>query len=355
MRNGNEGGSALQLTKSWFPAAPAFSMIFTALKMNLKSRLAPQNPSTARVNHRSGEIVDMLVFMLVAILLPAWILGTLYLSFFPASANASGSADSQLVANADSPKDPSSLGDSSEIKTDPQDATDQNSEAIGSVSNSETDGDFNPSQANLATALTADQTAAYNERIKLLQDQLDAKSQEVEQLRRDSMPASSDDSDGTADTSLFKNQIADLTKERDQLKTKLLSADQSSEKITQLEQQLRTLETRTTSQKTEIQTLQDRLTESEEAKRNAEIQLAKTRSELASQLADSSPPLAGSIDSNRNFDFREWVSSRGSKARLAFVRWENDSVIVVNEAGKEFRLALNRLSSADQTYVNDKR
>ena len=301
--------------------------------------------------------MNTLVFMLVAILLPTWILGTLYLSFFPASATASGSPDSQLAANADSATDPSALTDATE--NDSQDNT---------ASNGQSGGDFDPGRANIASGLTSDQTAAYDAKITTLQEQLDAKSLEFDQLRKSSMSAAMSSSGGTADTSKFENQIADLTQERDQLEIKLASAVDASNKMDpskledqitaltqELDQQIRTLEEQTTSQKLEIQTLQDRLASAEQAKRDAETQLAAARSESTSNPADPSPALAGSTGSNQSLEFREWVSSRGSKARLAFVRWEDNRVIVVNEAGKEFRLSLNRLSPTDQTYVDGKR
>ena len=219
-------------------------------------------------------------------------------------------------------------------------------------------------------------------KISSLQKQLDAESQEVQRLRE--MTSSMDGTTQTADTSRledqiaaltqdrdqlklkldsamaasnemdstkFESQIAALTQERDQLKMKLTSADQSSENVAQMGQQLRELNQMSDAQKNEIQTLRNRLANAEDAKRQAEQQLLAADS----TPADPSPTLAGSTGIKRNLEFREWLSSRGSKARLAFVRWEDNRVIVVNEAGKEFRLTLNRLSLADQKYVNGKR
>ena len=357
--------------------------------MKTNSCLALQAPSNSRMLHsRNGEIMNTLVFMLVAILLPTWILGTLYLTYFPASATDSGSSDSQLASNNDAATDPSALGDGTQSENDSQNDTDQTAQGIGggggSKDSNSTGGDFDPGRANGASGLAADQAASYDEKIKSLQEQLDAKSQAFDQLRQTSMNRS----DSTADTSQLKNQIADLTQERDQLKTKLASAmdtsndmnstnfqnqitaltqerdqlkmkltsdDQPSEKMAQLDQQIRTLEANSESQTTEIQTLQDRLVKAEEAKQDAENELAAAKTDMAANLADTSPTLAGSTSSNQPLEFREWVSSRGSKARLAFVRWEDDRVIVVNEEGKEFRLSLNRLSPADQNYVDGKR
>jgi len=52
--------------------------------------------------NRRGDILDTLVFLLVAILLPMWLLGHLYLMWYPNSAGGSSSSDSgSLVASAD--------------------------------------------------------------------------------------------------------------------------------------------------------------------------------------------------------------------------------------------------------------
>ena len=113
--------------------------------------------------------MNTLVFMLVAILLPTWILGTLYLSFFPPSVAASGSSDSQLAANSDRATEPSALGDISESESDSQVTGDANAQN-GDTQNGDTQGtsssggDFNPGQANIASGLTADQSAAYDEK-----------------------------------------------------------------------------------------------------------------------------------------------------------------------------------------------
>ena len=318
-------------------------------QMKTNSPRVLQMPSPTILRNRSGEIMNALVLMLVAILLPAWILGTLYLSFFSPSANASGSSDSEFGANPDRTTVPSALSDASDNQTDSQGAVSQSAQGNDFAENSGTGGDFNPGQANISSGLTTQQSAAYDEKINSLQRQLDAESQEVQRLRE--MTSSMSGSPATADTSQFENQIAALTKERDQLKMKLTSADQSSAKIAQLEQQLQNFNQQSESQNTKIKVLLKQLVTTEEARRKAEQELLAANSKLASPP----PTLASSAASNQPLEFREWISSRGSKARLAFVRWEDNRVIVVNEAGKEFRLTQSRLSLADQKYVNGKR
>ena len=54
--------------------------------------------------------------------------------------------------------------------------------------------------------------------------------------------------------------------------------------------------------------------------------------------------------------YREFVSSKGSVSKMAFVRWENDEVIVRSFTNKKlYRLSLDRFSDDDQKYLLDKK
>lgn len=340
------------------------------------------------IGPRKGEIMDTLVFMLVAILLPAWILGTLYLSFFPTtarSAGMSGSSDSQWMASADGTPDVPLTGDPT-LDTDHPIDTDLSVD--GSRTKAVSDSDLSPSDHK--NELTADSAAAWEEKINGLKQQLQTKSQELEQLRQTSMASQSDGTSSNVDTSAFENQITQLTQQRDQLSNQrdtlaekvkrleqnadddgamsdqvsqltaqrdrlaqqLASVEDTTGKIEQLDQKIMSLNKQTQSQQTRIDALQEQLAAAETARQAAEQKLANA---MTSTAADDSPTLAGSAPREGPLEFREWTSSRGSKARLAFVRWEGNRVIVVNESKKEFRLPLDRLSPNDQNYVNNKR
>jgi len=50
--------------------------------------------------------------------------------------------------------------------------------------------------------------------------------------------------------------------------------------------------------------------------------------------------------------YRDFVSSKGSISKMAFIRWENDDIIVRSFSNKRlYRLTLDRFSAADQTYL----
>jgi len=343
------------------------------------------SPSVVRSAHRRrGDIMDTLVFMLVAILLPAWILGTLYLTFFPAGASAA--ADSQTIAlvdgedgsfDANSVADPNSVN-SKTSETGSSGSGDSNSDSgsmfSGTSSSNNTGGNFNPNHNDAEGEFSAQQKSALEQRISALQSQLDTKSNELQQLRETSMQPTSTAanvdttkyenqitqltqqrnqltdkvktleqkmSGGTADVnSAMSRQLSQLTSERDQLKMKLTSAEGSTEKIAQLDQEIKRLNNQSSKQKLTIQTLQNQLATAAQA----------------NPVITGNIPMAGnSMTQNQPLEFREWISSKGSKARLAFVRWEDDKIVVIDEAKKRFRLTLNRLSPKDQIYVNSKR
>lgn len=60
---------------------------------------------------------------------------------------------------------------------------------------------------------------------------------------------------------------------------------------------------------------------------------------------DEASPKAG-------FQMRDWISSTGGTARMALIRrTEEGNVLVVNEAGKRFRVPFSRFSALDQKYI----
>ena len=261
---------------------------------------------------RKFGILDKLVLMLAVSLFVAWILGTLYLSFF--SSDASANANSQTAALIDGDGDNSSAGLA---------ATDSESSDDGTRSVTDA-GDPNQSQAT--GDLPSEEKTALEQKISTLQEQLETKSQELTQLRKTSEKSADSKPKEAANTAKYKNEISQLTKQKDRL-------DREIKKLKDLSK----------TQKTKIQTLQDQL-----------VAVADTNP-VTAEASEMDPALSGTPPRNQPLEFRDWISSKGNKARLAFVRWEGDEIVVVNEANKEFRLALNRLSPIDQKYVNSKR
>ena len=58
--------------------------------------------------------------------------------------------------------------------------------------------------------------------------------------------------------------------------------------------------------------------------------------------------------SGPRFPMRDWISSTGGTARMAFVRrTEDGGVLVINEAGKQFKVPFARFSVVDQQYIDN--
>lgn len=273
------------------------------------------SPSAERLSlPRNFGIIDTMVLMLAAALFAAWILGTIFLCFFPAGA--SGSADSQtaaLVVGEDG-----ASGDPTDTQSS-DDASDPNpSSATGGNSN----------QIEAGVELASEEKSAFEKKISTLQKQLVTKSQELTQLRKSSTKSANSNSESAVDASKYEKQISLLTKQKDQL----------DQKIKRLNDQSKT-------QKTKIESLQDQLDIASKANSMA----GATGAENNFAAIDGAP------QRNQPLEFRDWISSKGNKARLAFVRWEDGEIVVVNEDNKTFRLTPNRLSPEDQKYVNSKR
>ena len=75
----------------------------------------------------------------------------------------------------------------------------------------------------------------------------------------------------------------------------------------------------------------------------------QTALDAAREIAAKKPELPKEV-------FRDFVSSKGSIAKMAFVRWEGEAVIVRSFANKKlYRLTMDRFSEADQKYLLDQK
>ncbi len=277
---------------------------------------------------RDFGILDSLVSMLAVALFAAWILGSIFLYLFPAGANSS--ADLQtvaLVGSADSStNDPAATGTQGS-----DNGTASVNDAGDSNGTNATDGTSSSNQLQSANGLSDKEKSTLERKISTLQKQLDTKSKELTQLRKTSTKSAKPDPTAAANASKYKKEISQLKREKGQL----------DREIKKLKDQVKT-------QKTKIQTLQDQLIDVTQANSMAEA----TNAGNAEQDLTA---IGGALLEKQPLEFRDWISSKGNKARLAFVRWEDGDIIVVNESNKTFRLTLNRLSPEDQKYVNGKR
>jgi len=278
---------------------------------------------------RKFGILDTLVLMLAVSLFFAWILGTVYLSFF--SSGTSANANSQTAALIDTGAENSSEGVSAMESNGSDDGTRAVNDGGGPDPSQVTGGGFNSSPIKTSSDFTSKEKTALERKISTLQKQLETKSQEVTRLQKASKESTDSKPKEAVDAAKYKSEISQLTKQKDRL-------DRDIKKLKDLSD----------TQKTKIQTLQDQLVAAVEAN-------PVTAEATAEDANGMDPGLSGTPSQNQPLEFRDWISSRGNKARLAFVRWEGDEIVVVNEDNKKFRLALNRLSLKDQEYVNGKR
>jgi len=276
---------------------------------------------------RKFGILDTLVLMLAVSLFFAWILGTLYLSFFPSAAN----ANSQTAALIGSDTENSSNVHAATNSNGSDDGTRAVNDGDGLNQFQATGGDFNASQIKASDELTSKEKTALEQKIYTLQEQLETKSQELTRLQKALKKSADSKPKEAVDAANYKNEISQLTKQKDRL-------DRDVKKLKDL----------SNTQKTKIQKLQDQLV--------AVTKANPVAAEASAEDTDGmNPALRGAPPQNQPLEFRDWISSKGNKARLAFVRWEGDEIVVVNEANKKFRLPLNRLSPNDQKYVDGKR
>ena len=369
--------------------------------------------------HRKAEIVDTLVFMIAGLLIPAWLLGHLFLTFYPAPESVNNSADldgtnlTNVSGSSESESElPSVDGSESNQSTEQIDEpntglTSAQKEKLASLSN-----DY---QALLARHSDVERNMA------TLQKENVALESEVASLKSTAAKMSSDGGDSNAAETL-----------RAQL-------DNASQKLTTTQQTLANTETKLQSTETEMQTLRTNLADTQSKLELAQSNLAaaeKRSSQMAANSdSDESSPFAQipseddgeatlvaeanakvaelqqevkslnqrinsanetlairdkelnatKLDmqdiSSQNSDlktalnaakqaaeklkiqselpkevYRDFVSSKGSVSKMAFVRWEGEDVIVRSFSNKKlYRLTLDRFGDADQQYLREQK
>lgn len=309
--------------------------------------------------------MDTLVVILIAILLPTWILGTLLLSFL------SESSVPKMASNSIT----SSIGtDLNDAQATEKSAFSEHPRVSRTPDQARSAGEL-PSDDS--AVLDADQALASNQKFRQLERLLEQKDAQIE-IFRQSMAASPDDDaraddretidqlnqqvaqisqqrddltrqlqqseSTTSDAVAMSDDVLQLTQQRDQLQTELAAARKDSQRSMQLSKKIESLALQLNSQSKELKTLNQQLVAFNQTKQSLQkrIDALTTGSTPATDVQRRETPL----------EFRQWISSKGSKAELAFVGWDGDHVIVVNRAGKKFRMTLDRFSPSDQDFVN---
>lgn len=379
---------------------------------------------------RSGEAIDGLVFLVVALLIPCWLLGHLFLSIYPAS-NAGGSAAAPLSTLASGFDRLASNGP--DAKPSDQPAPDRptatmDEPANGSVASDgttggdtgaiqfpENDQDAGPSD----THVTADQLQELNgqqrqllSQLESLRNQLAEKDSSISELRdgfsqlqanvaaaaKSNLPADSslsspsNDSQSTAaiDSLALKltaldsdvgrvresNQkvLRDLASLRQSLESSAAEKPTSEQSVSeevanqiadnakrfsdldttldQVQSQLDQLQQRQATMASQIESRIASQVEAQTASRSAESSGSLTTPSNAPGPAMLPPSTSdATIASSSPLEYRDITSSRGNVAKLAFLRWEGDLVVVQAESsGKIYKLRLDRFSPTDQSY-----
>ena len=87
--------------------------------------------------------------------------------------------------------------------------------------------------------------------------------------------------------------------------------------------------------------------------RNSEAQNIELKTALDAAIAK---PTAPAMPAKPKEEFRDFVSSKGSVSRMAFIRWEGEDVIVRSFANKKlYRLTMDRFSEEDKKYLLERK
>ena len=388
---------------------------------------------------RSGNVCDVLVFCLVAVLLPAWLLGHLFLMFFPASDSGVASqpnsdpagAVAALADEGSSDKNLSNKNVLTEGSSDKKSSNEKSSVHTIDLLPSE------PSKVTPAADEFGQQKVEWEQKISMFETSISdlktenrnltmkttelenlksAQVREIAQLknRLEQMPNDSgDDELAAVSTQLqdMRSNYAQLDKKFRLIQTEKSQLQTEVSKLTEHKQMVERIQSEGLG-KTETDTLvatnKRLLSEANEEKDRLQSEvnqltttLKSTRSSFAIQkqeLVDSnsrleqlnaryamklkeltakSPAADGSANNNGTGErssrsersrpaqrgesgkeqYREYVSSRGNRSRLAFIQWiDNDQVVVRSFANKQlYQVPIERFSAADQEYLKSQK
>lgn len=389
------------------------------------------SPSTVKPN-RAGDVLDSLVIMIAGLLLPAWLLGHLFLTFYPApdvvSNSEDGKPDIAVVVESDATggentpagslltnNNATSGNGSSEAGTDAVDAFEVQLQSMTEKFDSLTQTSVSLEsevaalkQSNAAlveenstlktqatSAMRQDGSPVENNSTALneLQTKYDATSVQLETTKQSLQDATTRLNSVEDEKRTLQNDLANAQARIEQTESKLTAAVASGDsnmeikpesdsvdspfallaqeensrqsdlaaeakaKIVELEQQLQELrldlsntnnlmaaqKKELAAQKQELQSTQNELSTIEAQNNNLKVALnaAKDKAvetELPKEI------------------FRDFVSSKGSVSKMAFIRWEGEAVIVRSfENKKLYRLTMDRFSKADQQFLQDQK
>ena len=137
-----------------------------------------------------------------------------------------------------------------------------------------------------------------------------------------------------------------------------MKVDQLQQQVNALNQRVNvtseTLATRENELRSTKQMVQDLGAENNELK--TALNTARDARKAAEMAAQRAAPKTVQQTELPKEVYRDFVSSKGSISKMAFVRWEDDEVIVRSFTNKKlYRLTLDRFGDADQQYLLERK
>lgn len=361
---------------------------------------------------RSGSVCDTLVFLLVAALLPAWLLGHLFLMFFPADGSGvafqDGTSDQSAavaaLADDDSSDDSESEGMIALLTEEPDVTTSSASERgqqdvqweqkvgefestisnlqkenqnlslkaaelanlkseqqkeIDNLKNRLQQSSMETGQGQFASMSTRlqdakDDYAHLEDRFKLLQDEKSQLAREFSDLKsKNQRLAMTHKSTGPANTKTAEALVAASEK---LLATANEEKSRLQNRVDELMAALGTAQSSFATQKRELDDTNNQLQQL-----NAKFAQTLKRLGTGENPAENTKPARSTlIETSRRSSrpsvkeqYREYVSSRGNRSRLAFIKWiEDEQVVVRSYLNKQlYQVPIERFSDADQKYL----
>ena len=299
---------------------------------------------------RPAEAVDQLVWLLAGIMLCFWAVGSIYLYFFPISGGVADANDaisnSAIVAEDDS----ANVGADSERASDV--STAENNSLAGTDSD---DGTGSKTGAGASNPNDSGNRLENAMKPPVSMGQDSAPAVDVNAIRKQVTASLSAD---------HKQAIQRLKTQHTNEKKSLFEkfSEEAAKNSAGLHRQLQDSQKDLAS----LQRKHDALIKKHEAAQQTIAQnkrVAATRPNAvasapatgqvvtANNSATQQPTAPKQTSRFTNYEFRNWKSNRGTDAWLAFVRWENGEIVLVDGQDELFKIPLNRLSESDQRYV----
>lgn len=389
---------------------PALTSPSTGFAMPVLPSVRAMNRLRGSRRSRSAEVVDTLVYLLAGMLLPAWLLGHLFLTFYPApKASLDGLEDVAFAADSLTTE---SEGNDPKLPPVEGGSTPSGDSERGSLAKASESGDLNSDQlrfdeltqqassleAEIASLKTANQklasdnsvlqqaanqpnAAVEDSQVSELRDQLQATNEnlsaietrysnaESERLRLEAALRELQSELERTESELLatKNGLPemDAIENSDSSPFSLVPANESnSTPNVEMAEEVERAKATVSQLQTTVASLEDKLRVASDSIAARDSELDSTKTELESARIANSNLKNALSDANQRITnlelpkevFRDFLSSKGSVSKMAFIRWEDDNVIVRSFADKRlYRLTLDRFSEADQQYLLERK